>query len=500
MAAGPPLSPRSLLTVAWSLLGLALAVFSFAFTIFLALAVLFLPWLLMQVTASLLTVGIFFAGILISITLLRPLVPWRMEFRPPGARLDAAREARLFEEIRRMAARFSLPAPDEIYVTQVFNAAVCERGGTLGFGCRRVLIIGLPLFSVLTIGEFRALLAHEFAHSYGQSGHLGHSVLALNRSTRHTLARLAGVPAVSPGLDSGPEMPWQARLLTPYWKLFLRPILWVSRQQEFQADAIASRVAGGPEMAGLLTRLESAPPVLLTFIRQDMVPAIMAGYRPPFIEGLRHRMTRVASVHVREVWEIWKTHPPTSERLAAIATYPAKDDSDGREPAATLLSDVDALEVDLIRKLYPQSTVEKLRAVPWARIGVLVHLPRWLVMIIVHRSVLEGWKIADLPAVIDRIPELAKTMCDPKGTLLAPPQRHARVCELIVHCLATTLILKGWQLCALPGECYLQRGETRLNPRVVVIRLVSNRSARVEWAEWSRAMGIGDLPLVWPKG
>ena len=47
------------------------------------------------------------------------------------------------------------------------NAWVADRGGILGFGSRRVMGLGLPLMSILTVSQFRAVLAHEFAHYYG---------------------------------------------------------------------------------------------------------------------------------------------------------------------------------------------------------------------------------------------------------------------------------------------------------------------------------------------
>jgi heat shock protein HtpX len=43
----------------------------------------------------------------------------------------------------------------------------------LGFGSRRVMGIGLPLFSILNVSELRAVLAHEFADLYSGDTSLG---------------------------------------------------------------------------------------------------------------------------------------------------------------------------------------------------------------------------------------------------------------------------------------------------------------------------------------
>jgi Zn-dependent protease with chaperone function len=53
------------------------------------------------------------------------------------------------------------------------NAFVGDRGGIMGFGSRRIMGLGLPLLALLNISEFRAVLAHEFAHYYGGDTRLG---------------------------------------------------------------------------------------------------------------------------------------------------------------------------------------------------------------------------------------------------------------------------------------------------------------------------------------
>jgi Zn-dependent protease with chaperone function len=54
--------------------------------------------------------------------------------------------------------------PNEVYLTGEMNAFVADRGGMLRFGSRRIMGLSLPLLTVLTFPEFRAVLAQEFAH------------------------------------------------------------------------------------------------------------------------------------------------------------------------------------------------------------------------------------------------------------------------------------------------------------------------------------------------
>ena len=95
------------------------------------------------------------------------ITPRPDRFTPPGPELTAAAQPRLFAEISATAAEFREPMPASVYLMMAPNAWVAQRGGMLGFGSRRVMALGYPLLAVLTVSEFRAVIAHEFAHYYG---------------------------------------------------------------------------------------------------------------------------------------------------------------------------------------------------------------------------------------------------------------------------------------------------------------------------------------------
>jgi heat shock protein HtpX len=109
---------------------------------------------------------LFLGGLGVAGALLWSLLPRRDKFDPPGPLLDRAAQPKLFAEIDQVAASLNERSPSAVYLISEPNANVADRGGVLGFGTRRVMCIGLPLFSVLTIYELRAVLAHEFAHYY----------------------------------------------------------------------------------------------------------------------------------------------------------------------------------------------------------------------------------------------------------------------------------------------------------------------------------------------
>src|SRR5918992_652885 len=70
--------------------------------------------------------------------------------------------------------RFEAPGPEVAqYLAPDVNAAVFQRGGLLGFGGQRVLLVGLPLIDTLTVRQLRAVIAHEFGHFHSGDTRLG---------------------------------------------------------------------------------------------------------------------------------------------------------------------------------------------------------------------------------------------------------------------------------------------------------------------------------------
>ena len=105
--------------------------------------------------------------------ILRGLIPSRSKFEAPGPRLEEDDQPELHELVREVADATGERPPADVYLAPDVNAAVTDTGGLLGSGGRRVMIVGLPLLEVLTVGQLRAVLAHEFGHYYGGDTRLG---------------------------------------------------------------------------------------------------------------------------------------------------------------------------------------------------------------------------------------------------------------------------------------------------------------------------------------
>ena len=70
------------------------------------------------------------------------ILPTVEHFRAPGERADPQSHPRLFAELGAIATAVGEPLPEEVYLVQDLNAAVRQRGGIMGLGGRRVMLLG----------------------------------------------------------------------------------------------------------------------------------------------------------------------------------------------------------------------------------------------------------------------------------------------------------------------------------------------------------------------
>src|SRR5215467_4211225 len=86
-----------------------------------------------------------------ALVVLWSILPRRDKFEPPGPRIDEAGQPRLFAEVGSIARAIDQEMPHEVYLVPEVNAWVAQRGGLMGIGSRRVMALGLPLLSLLTV-------------------------------------------------------------------------------------------------------------------------------------------------------------------------------------------------------------------------------------------------------------------------------------------------------------------------------------------------------------
>ena len=132
----------------------------------------------------------------------------------------------------------------------------------LGWRRRRVLTLGLPLFSALEPQERVALIAHELAH--GRNGDSSRGLLV--GSSLGGLVELYGLVAPDSAEARGWELGGFDGVLNAVFWLLSRPVYLLlllqlhllardSQRAEYLADALAARVAGTPAEISLHEKL-----------------------------------------------------------------------------------------------------------------------------------------------------------------------------------------------------------------------------------------------------
>jgi len=264
---------------------------------------------------------------------------------PVLARVDAPL---LFSTIDTVGRRLGVKPPGQIRLTYL---PCC---GVVAWGRSRAMIIGLPLFRVLTQGELRAIVAHELAH------------LARGDATRAAksarfVEALALAVERSQNRIRGPLGAW-ARFCLAEASRLIEP---VARGQEARADRCSASLAGGRTSASALVKVA---------VLQPLFREVLAAYDPQesdlnnlyaFFRAFWFRLP--AEVHTAMRLTVLTTssgandpaHPPLPDRIAALQSYPEPASTNGDAlPATTFLGDLEIFEQMLHNRLFGLPPVE----------------------------------------------------------------------------------------------------------------------------------------------
>ncbi|HEV2033140.1 MAG TPA: M48 family metallopeptidase [Candidatus Dormibacteraeota bacterium] len=415
------------------------------------------------------------------------IVPRPNRFEPPGPLLNPAGQPRLFAELEGVARAVGEAMPAEVYVTPEVNAGVLQRGR------RRVMVLGLPLMQIMTVSQMRAVLAHEFGHYYGGDTKLGPWVYR----TRETIERTLRTVSQQSALLQLPFL-W-------YGRLFMRVSQGVSRQQEFAADQLAARTIGAGAMIAGLRNLGQGSIAFNVYWRQEVVPLIEGGFRPPLADGFTRFlavpevMKRVAEAAHEQLAQAktdpYDSHPPDAERIAALAALPAGPDY-GNEPAAiTLVDGVEAIDqVLLVGVLKPGL---QLRAISWTDAGTVALLPGLRERARRQAGLVGSYTVGWLPELLKYADRLGHSEAKAAGTTVAEDRAHSLGIGLAGAAFATALAQNGWTGESLPGRPLLMRhGDATMEPFVEVNRLARGEEDADTWQRRCWDLGIRDLSMM----
>lgn len=303
---------------------------------------------------DLVRLGITFSSGLLSLFMAKSLFAIRRTGNPAGIEVTASQQPELFQFIHRLADDIGAPKPHRVFLTPEVNAAVFYDLSLLNlfFPSKKNLIIGLGLVNVLSISEFKAVLAHEFGHFAQRSMMVGRWVYIAQQIIGHMLT-------TRDWLDKLVRFIGRIDLRIAWLGWLLSLIIWsirsvvetlfslvimaeraLSREMEFNADLVAVSVTGSDPLINALHKLQTADHAWQTalnvardegaagkkisdlFVAQLAAVAAMRkvlddehyGTTPPVPQGSEAAQHRVFTEAMARPPQMWATHPANRDR------------------------------------------------------------------------------------------------------------------------------------------------------------------------------------------
>jgi Zn-dependent protease with chaperone function len=267
-----------------------------------------------------------------------------------GPVLDRTDAPALFSAVNDVARKLGAKPPGQIRLTYL---PCC---GVVAWGRSRALILGLPLLRVLTLAEFRAVLAHELAHlargDATRAARLARFVAGLRQALEH-----------AEGHERGP-LGLLARTCCRAASWLIGPI---ARGQEARADRSAAAVAGGSAAASALVKVALVQPLFREILEHydptdPDSPNLYAFFRA-FWFRLPAESHTAMRLHILTSSETTNdsAHPPLPDRLALLLAYPDPavfNSGNDSSPATTFLGDLEGFEQMLHNRLFALPPVE----------------------------------------------------------------------------------------------------------------------------------------------
>lgn len=229
------------------------------------------------------------AGLLIASALISwSILPRFRRFTPPGPELRRADQPALFRELERVAQLTNEQMPRHVYLVAEVNAFVSQPGFSKQ---QRIMGLGLPLLTLLSVSELRAVLTHEFGHYVKGDASLGPWLAKTRGALLRTLTTLSGAAAMADraGASEVGLLRYLFLLISApfraYAEWYLRFTQGLSREQEYAADALAVQLEGATALTRGLTRTHGGAFAFHVFLRNEFAPILNLRFVPPFCQG-----------------------------------------------------------------------------------------------------------------------------------------------------------------------------------------------------------------------
>lgn len=212
------------------------------------------------------------SALLLTVFMAKSLFAIQKAGEPRGVEVTSKDEPKLFEFLHTLADEIGAPRPHRVFITAEVNAAVFYDLSLLNlfFPSKKNLIIGLGLVNVLTLGELKAVLAHEFGHFAQGSMMVGRWVYIAQQIISHMVATRDWLDSILRFISRiDLRIAWLGWILTlvlwsirslmdSLFKLIIIAERALSREMEFNADLVAVSVTGSDALINALHKLQAA--------------------------------------------------------------------------------------------------------------------------------------------------------------------------------------------------------------------------------------------------
>jgi Zn-dependent protease with chaperone function len=311
----------------------------------------------------------------------------------PGVEVTPVTQPRLFEFLYRLADEAGAPRPHRVFLSPEVNACVYYDLSVLNLilPSKKNLEIGLGLVNVLSLGELKAVLAHEFGHFAQRAMAVGRWAHTAQQIAEQVVARRDKLDTFLAGLSA-----FDIRIAWVGWILSL--VIWgirslvetafhlvmltnrvLSREMEMQADLVSVSLTGSDALIQALHRLTGADhawdstreyalknyeqgkvigdafaiqSALIEHLREIYDDPSFAGL-PQFkdSEGGTPGERRIFRPEIAHPPQMWSTHPLNHEREENAKRFYVEAPIDPRS-AWDLFDDVASLREEVTQRLF----------------------------------------------------------------------------------------------------------------------------------------------------
>lgn len=371
---------------------------------------------------------------------------------------------------------------------------------------------------MLPIAQFRAVLAHEFAHYCGGDTRLGPWVYEARRAMEEVYKNLGKKSNALSFLRRWGLAAGLHRLLMSglrmYWKLFMRITQAISRRQELRSDELACYFAGSQALIDGLENIRKCSIGLGAYWNSFVLPVAMGGYQPELTNGFQRFMRApaiakatsesLAQQSSAEKTSPFDSHPPLSKRIeqARQINLPAPEVWDSEVASdhlmISLIDNIGPLETSLLKKVMPALAAADLKPLNWETAGTDIYIPRWRKRIAPYLPFLSTKRMGELPLLILDPRPLAELFPSHSKGRPNQAERVASAYDVLFCAFSACLLDNGWKLITEPGNLTLVNGETTVDPGAVIGSLRTGKLTIVEWKNFRGERGIGDWRLAAP--